>query len=157
MNKICKIYIIISMILVSVCNGIAMEQQQEKKEVGDVGLVFNLFCPPGKKVILDPVSIESFKLNSDYLYLSIDDFLDPVQRKKNEETYLIFKIQCFMLSSVCGEYRDVLSREILPEFEKFATEDAPCEVAGFYDEANVLKYCEYLKGRLKTLKVLLGD
>jgi hypothetical protein len=147
MKKILYVAAVIGMCGVS--NGMLV--MQDKNDM------FRFFYPREMKIMLTPVTLDSFKRDSNCLYLSIDDFLDANKRQINEHAYSTFVKECCDLVPYHNEYRSVLINGVIPEFEKFTKEDAPCEVAGFYEDTKVIDFCEYLGNRLKVLESLLGE
>lgn len=114
------------------------------------------FTSVGVQVVINQATVDRVLDDSNVLYISIDDFLDNNYKCKNEKEYFQFISECMDLVSRFSEYQDILIQKIIPQFEKFATEDAPCEVAGLYDDAKVIDFVKYLNKRLISLKALIG-
>lgn len=99
-----------------------------------------------------PVTLEDFESDSDSLYLPIDDFLEEEKLASNCKAYERFMRECLDLVPRFSQYRDVLVKEVIPGFEKFATIDVLCEVTGFYDADKVSAFVSFLMARLSRLK-----
>lgn len=117
-------------------------------------LPVDFYYSEGSAMRLHTVTVDSFRNDSDNLYMSIDDFLDPVKKEENMGSCSAFIVK-YMLSMILDpEYRIVLNEEIIPSYRKFVEEDVACETIGRYSEQNVLGFIEYLKVRLSYLNML---
>lgn len=112
------------------------------------------FSPVGVQVIINQITVDKFLDDSDVLYISIDDFLDDKCKSQNEVQYFQFIQECNDLVFRYDDYKNALIQNIIPQFEKFAQEDAACEVAELYDDKKVEAFVKYLNMRLEFLKTL---
>ncbi|MDR2782222.1 MAG: hypothetical protein LBB21_07300 [Holosporaceae bacterium] len=110
-----------------------------------------LYYPTGSTMVLQPSTVESFVRDSDSLYMSIDEFRDPIGQLKNTGRFSDFIMKYFICAITQPEYRNILTQDIMPQFKQFTDEDAACETAGLYSDEQVVGFVKILKERLNIL------
>ena len=133
-----------------VCDGMLVNRNVE------AGDTLDFFFPSTMVLTPHPITLEKFESDSDSLYLSIDDFLEKEKLESNRRAYENFMRECLDLVPRFSQYRELLVKEVIPGFEKFATIDVPCEVTGFYDADKVNTFVSFLIARLSDLKKMIG-
>ncbi len=112
------------------------------------------FCPVGSMVILHQVDVNNLKVNSDDLYISINDFLDKEKLQENERDFYNFIAMYTPLIINHSQFHNYLVQHIIPSYEKFIHVDFPCEVSGQYSESVIKKFQKFLNKRLLLLKLI---
>jgi hypothetical protein len=103
---------------------------------------------------LDNVSLDSFIKESDDLYISIDNFLNPQKKLESQKAYDEYLGKYAFYIIVNQEYKSALRDRILPDFQQFVQEDAACETACLYASTIIEKFVDFLRGRLSYLHLL---